>query len=82
MKLNSDFFLDKLNTNFEDVNVIFFYGSNFGLVENLYKETLNILKININDPFSVTKIDGEVLKENPSMLSDNVNNNLCSLTSQ
>lgn len=73
MKINSDIFLNNINTNFDDINIIFFYGANVGLVELLYKKTLSILKININDPFSVSSIDGEGFKENPSKLIDNIN---------
>ena len=43
-----------------------------GLIELLYKKTLNIFKININDPFNVSKIDEE-FKDNPSILFDNIN---------
>ena len=48
------------------------YGSNVGLVELLYKKTLDILKININDPFNVSKIEGEEFKDHPWVLIDNI----------
>ena len=44
-----------------------------GLVDLMYEKTLDILKINTNDPFSVSKIDGEEFKNNPSILHDNIN---------
>ncbi len=72
MKINSDYFLENLKTNFNDVNIIFLYGNNLGLIEILYKEVLDILKININDPFSVSKIDSEEFKDHPWVLLDNV----------
>ena len=73
MKVNSDLYLNNLNVNIENINIIFLYGNNAGLVELLYKKTLDVLKININDPFNVSKIDGEEFKDDPSILSDNVN---------
>ena len=39
----------------------------------MYKKTLEILEIDTNDPFSVSKIDGDELKDSPSSLHDNVN---------
>ena len=72
MKINSDYFVENLKTNFNDVNIVFLYGNNLGLIEILYKEVLDILKININDPFSVSKIDSEEFKDNPWVLLDNV----------
>ena len=65
MKIKSDYFVENLKTNFNNINIIFLYGNNLGLIELLYKEVLDILKININDPFSVSKIDGEEFKEIP-----------------
>ena len=72
MKINADFYLTKLKVKFEDINIIFLFGSNLGLVELLFKKTLEILKIDLNDPFSVSKIDGNEFKDNPSILFDNI----------
>ena len=72
MKVNSDYFVERLKTKTDNVNIIFLYGNNLGLVELLYRETLNICKININDPFSVSKIDGEEFKDRPWVLLDNI----------
>ena len=73
MKINSDHFVENLKTRFDNINIIFLYGNNVGLVELLYKKTLDVLKININDPFSVSKIDGEEFKDHPWVLLDNIN---------
>ena len=72
MKINSDYFVENLITKYNNINIIFLYGNNLGLVELLYKETLDILKINSNDPFSVSKIDGEEFKDRPWILLDNI----------
>ena len=73
MKINSDYFVESLKANFDNINIIFLYGNNLGLVELLYKKTLDVLKININDPFNVSKIDGEQFKDCPWELLDNIN---------
>jgi DNA polymerase III subunit delta len=48
------------------------YGPNYGLVDLLYKKIINILSINLEDPFNVSKIDGNAFKDNPSTLGDNI----------
>lgn len=73
MKIDPIFYEDNLKNKFRDINVIFLYGTNIGLVEIMYKKTFKIFKININDPFSVSKIDGDVFKDYPSVLHDNLN---------
>ena len=73
MKINSDIYLKNLKTDFENINIIFLYGTNTGLIELLYKETSKLVGIDENDPFSVSRIDGEELKNNPSLLFDNIN---------
>ena len=72
MKINSDIYLKKLKINFENINIIFLYGTNAGLIELLYKETSKLVGIDENDPFSVSRIDGEEFKNNPSLLFDNI----------
>ena len=72
MKINSKYFEDNLKVNIDNINIIFLYGTNVGLVELLYKKALEILKIDTNDPFNVSKIDGNEFKENPSILYDNI----------
>ena len=64
--------MNNLKRNCDNINVIFLYGPNLGLVDLLYKECLEILKIDVNDPFSVSKIDGNQFKETPSILQDNI----------
>ncbi len=72
MRINSDKFVESLKSNVDNINTIFLYGKNVGLVELLHKRTLDILKININDPFNVSKIDGENFKDNPWLLIDSI----------
>ena len=38
----------------------------------LFRDTIKSLKIDENNPFLVSKIDGNELKENPTVLSDNI----------
>ena len=73
MKTDPLFYENTLKNKFENINIIFLYGTNIGLVDLIYKKTLQILEINTNDPFSVSKIDGDEFKDNPSSLHDNVN---------
>ena len=73
MKINPLFYEDNLRNKSKNINIIFLYGTNFGLVELMYKKTLEILKIDTNDPFKVSKIDGDELKNNPSILDENIN---------
>ena len=72
MKTDPFFYENTLKNKFENINIIFLYGTNIGLVDLIYKKTLEILEINTNDPFSVSKIDGNEFKENPSILCDNL----------
>ena len=73
MKINPFSYEKNLKNNFENINIIFLYGTNVGLVSLIYKKTLEILKIDTQDPFSVSKIDGNEFKDNPSTLHDNIN---------
>ena len=73
MKLDPFFYEANLKDKFSNINIIFLYGNNIGLVELMYKKTLAILQIDTNDPFSVSKIDGNELKDNPALLQDNIN---------
>ena len=73
MKIKSENFADYLKYNFQNNNIIFLYGSNFSLVDLLYQKSIRLLDINTNDPFNVSKIDGNEFKENPFILEDNIN---------
>ncbi len=73
MKIDPFFYENNLKNNLENINIIFLYGSNIGLVDLLYKKTLKLLKIDTNDPFNVSKIDGIEFKDNPTVLHDNIN---------
>ena len=73
MKIDPIFYEEYLKNKYENINIIFLHGTNIGLVDLLYKKTLELLKININDPFCVSKIDGSEFKDNPTVLHDNIN---------
>lgn len=72
MKIKSENYLNYIKHNINTNNLILFHGTNYGLVDLLFKKTLEILKVDINDPFHVSKIDGHVLKEKPYILLDNI----------
>ena len=72
MKIKSNFFENNLKTNSKNINIIFLYGTNLGLIDLLYEKTLEILEIDTNDPFNFSKIDGDNLKDNPASLFDNI----------
>ena len=73
MKINHLFYEDNLKNKSKDINIVFLYGTNAGLVDLMYKKTLEVLQVDINDPFNVSKIDGNDFKNNPSILHDNIN---------
>ncbi|MDC1356249.1 DNA polymerase III subunit delta [Pseudomonadota bacterium] len=72
MKVKSENIITLLENNKFLRNVFLLYGPNYGLVDLLYKKIINILSINLKDPFNVSKIDGNAFKDNPSTLSDNI----------
>ena len=72
MKVFANQYLQFLDKNCNNFNIIFLYGTNNGLINLLYRDTIKNLKIDETNPFSVSKIDGNELKENPSVLSDNL----------
>ncbi len=72
MKIKSENLEFYLKSNKDKHSIFLFYGINFGLVDLLYEKTLDIFKVNINDPFSISKIDGNFLKENPYVLKENI----------
>ena len=73
MKIDPLFYEYNLKNNIEKINIIFLHGTNIGLVDLLYKKTLELLKIDTNDPFNVSKIDGSEFKDDPTVLHDNIN---------
>ena len=73
MKIEPFFYEHNLKNKLDYINIVFLYGANLGLVDLMYKKTLEILKIDTNNPFSVSKIDGNEFKDNPSVLNDNMN---------
>ena len=72
MKIKSDKFLTLLQNDKMSYNIFLFYGPNFGLINLIYKKSIDSLSIDLNDPFNVSKIDGNDFKENPSILNDNI----------
>ncbi len=73
MKIDPFFYENSLKNNHENINIIFLHGTNIGLIDLLYKKTLELLKIDTNNPFNVSKIDGNEFKDNPTVLHDNIN---------
>ena len=72
MKVHANQYLQFLNKNYNNHNIIFLYGTNNGLVNLLFRDTIKFLKIDESNPFLVSTIDGNELKENPTVLSDNL----------
>ena len=70
--MHANQYLQFLNKNYNNHNIIFLYGTNNGLVNILFSDTIKSLKIDENNPFLVSKIDGDELKENPTVLKDNL----------
>ena len=70
--MHANQYLQFLNKNYKNHNIIFLYGTNNGLVNILFSDTIKSLKIDENNPFLVSKIDGDELKENPTVLKDNL----------
>jgi hypothetical protein len=70
LKVHANQYLQFLNKNYNNHNIIFIYGTNNGLVNMLFRDTIKSLKIDESDPFLVSKIDGNELKENPIVLRD------------
>ncbi len=73
MKIDPLFYEYNLKNSSEKINIIFLHGTNSGLVDLLYKKTIELLKIDTNDPFNVSKINGNEFKDNPTVLHDNIN---------
>ena len=72
MKVRVDNYLQFLKKNHNKYNIIFLYGYNDGLVNLLFRDTIKILGFDENNPFLVSKIEANELKENPSILNDNL----------
>ena len=72
MRVRVDNYLQFLKKNQNKYNIIFLYGYNDGLVNLLFRDTIKILGVDENNPFLVSKIEANELKENPSILSDNL----------
>ena len=72
MKIDPIFYEDSLKNKLKNINIIFLYGANIGLVDLLYKKTIEILKIDTNNPFSVSKIEGNEFKDDPTVLYNNM----------
>jgi len=72
LKVRVDNYLQFLKKNHNKYNIIFLYGYNDGLVNLLFRDTIKILGVDENNPFLVSKLDANELKENPSILNDNL----------
>ncbi len=73
MKIKSDNFEEYIQKNCKGTKIIFFYGSNLGLIDLLYNKSITLLNIDVNNPFNVSRIDGAEFSENPFILEDNIN---------
>ena len=73
MKIKSDNFEEYIQKNYENIKIIFFYGSNFGLIDLLYNKSIKLFNVDVNNPFNVSRIDGTEFTENPFILEDNIN---------
>ena len=73
MKVKSDILSDYIKKNFNENKIIFLYGSNLGLINLLYKKSIELLNVDLKDPFNVSKIDGNDFKEKAYILEDNIN---------
>jgi len=72
LRVRVDNYLQFLKKNQNKYNIIFLYGYNDGLVNLLFRDTIKILGVDENNPFLVSKLDANELKENPSILNDNL----------
>ncbi len=72
MKVNSDNFLNYINSKSNLHQFILFYGPNYGLVSLLFNDTLKKLSIDTNDPFGVSKLNTSNLIDKPSSLTDSL----------
>ncbi len=72
LRVKSDIFSEYVKNNIDNYKIIFLYGSNLGLVDLLYNKSIELLNINTNDPFNISKIDGNEFKENPLILEDSI----------
>jgi len=72
LRVRVDNYLQFLKKNHNKYNIIFLYGYNDGLVNLLFRDTIKVLGVDENNPFLVSKLDANELKENPSILNDNL----------
>ena len=70
MKISSENFLKSINKEYCDYSLILICGSNQGLIDLLFKSLLKKKSVDINDPFTVSKLNIENLIDNPSCLSE------------
>ena len=72
MKIKSDHLLKHIQYNDNNYRFILLYGPNIGLVHLLFNSLINILSIDIKDPFNVSKFDAQNLIDNPSIMSESI----------
>lgn len=72
MKIKSENILKFINNDSNNFNFILFYGSNIGLVNLLYNNVIDILSIDVNDPFNVSKFNAQNLIDNPYVMIDTI----------
>ncbi|MDC1260718.1 hypothetical protein N8014_03980 [Pseudomonadota bacterium] len=72
MKIKSENFANFINDNQNIFKFILLYGSNIGLVNLLFTKAINVLSIDVNDPFNVSKFYSQNLINDPNILIDTI----------
>ena len=72
MKIKSDDLLKHIQNNSNNCKFILLYGPNIGLVNLLFNNIINILSIDVKDPFNVSKFNAQNIIDNPSVMSDSI----------
>ena len=71
MKVKSEDFLKFIN-NSNGFKFVLLYGSNNGLVNLLFNKIINILSIDISDPFNVSRFNAQNIIDNPCLMIDTI----------
>ena len=72
MKIKSENFINFINNDLNIFKFILLYGSNIGLVNLLFTKAINVLSIDVNDPFNVSKFYSQNLIDDPFILIDTI----------
>mgnify|MGYP000663327782 FL=1 len=72
MKIKSENFINFISNDFNIFKFILLYGPNIGLVNLLFSKAINVLSIDVNDPFNVSKFYLQNLIDDPFILIDTI----------